>query len=335
MFDLWRRADELITTGMEHVHVLQGAFMEMFGPGMGTIDYEAGTVTFWGNGSQRIETTSVESTANMLAHVALNESVGSGRFASAGDRVSSLEVAAVIEEQLDRTFVRHSLGTEALAQGFSGIVMQLGAARDQLGAAADGAPALARVERIAREHLAEARRSIAALRPEQQHAGDVSAPRSHTTPGLEARLRRAVFVARDAHGAGPMAAAEVAVTVQGVSRRLLADVELELLRVAQAAIVNALRHAHASHVRVELSFTPVEGTGVGTLGEAVSETESGVRITIGDDGCGFDSDVVHPGRFGLVGMGERAARVGAALSVLTAPGEGTEVAMMWRPSEAS
>ena len=114
MFDLRRRAAELIAaTGMEHVHVLQGAFMEMFGPGMGTIDYEAGTVSFWVDGTQIIETTSVESTANMLAHVALDESVGSGKFAFAGDRVSILDVVTVIEEQLDRAFERRSLGTEA------------------------------------------------------------------------------------------------------------------------------------------------------------------------------------------------------------------------------
>ena len=46
MFDLRRRADEAISTmGIEHVHVLQGAFMELFGPGMGTVDYANGTVT--------------------------------------------------------------------------------------------------------------------------------------------------------------------------------------------------------------------------------------------------------------------------------------------------
>ena len=50
MFDLRRTADARIAdTGIEHIHVLQGAFMEMFSPGMGTIDYEAGAVTFWGD----------------------------------------------------------------------------------------------------------------------------------------------------------------------------------------------------------------------------------------------------------------------------------------------
>ena len=50
LFDLRRTADEAIAAiGIEHVHVLQGGFMELFGPGMGTFDHEAGTVTFWGD----------------------------------------------------------------------------------------------------------------------------------------------------------------------------------------------------------------------------------------------------------------------------------------------
>ena len=120
-------------------------------------------------------------------------------------------------------------------------------------------------------------------------------------------------------GRAPGAAAAVEVTIQGKSRRLPADVELELLRVAQAALANALRHAHARRVDVELAFT----------------SDAGVRIAVADDGCGFDPDAPHPGRFGLVGMSERAARVGAALTVVSAPGEGTEVVVMWRPAEVA
>ena len=53
MFDLRRTAGEAIAaTGIEHVHVLQGAFLAVFAPGTGTLDYEAGTVTSWGDGTQ-------------------------------------------------------------------------------------------------------------------------------------------------------------------------------------------------------------------------------------------------------------------------------------------
>ena len=114
MFDLRRRADEAIgATGIEHIHVLQGAFMEMFGPGMGTLDYDSGVVTFWGDGTRPIEVTSINDAARMVAHVALDRSVSSGKFAFAGDRVSILDAARVIEAQMGRQFERRSRGSEA------------------------------------------------------------------------------------------------------------------------------------------------------------------------------------------------------------------------------
>ena len=114
MFDLRRTADEAIAAiGIEHVHVLQGAFMALFGAGMGTIDYDAGTVTFWGDGTQPIEVTSVEDTARMTARVALDRTVQNGKFAFAGDRISILGAAEVIESQTGRTFERRPLGSEA------------------------------------------------------------------------------------------------------------------------------------------------------------------------------------------------------------------------------
>ena len=91
---------------------------------------------------------------------------------------------------------------------------------------------------------------------------------------------------------------------------------MELFRIAQAALTNALSHANARHVSIDLVFEP----------------EGGARVTVADDGVGFDLDAPHPGRFGLVGMSERAARVGAVLTLVSAPGEGTEVVVRWRPS---
>ena len=114
MFDLRRAADEKIAaTGIEHVHVLPGAFMEMFGPGRGTFDYDAETVTFWGDGTQPIEVTSVEDTARIVARVALDRTVQSGKFAFAGDKVSVVDAAKVIEAQTGRRFERRSNGSEA------------------------------------------------------------------------------------------------------------------------------------------------------------------------------------------------------------------------------
>ena len=114
MFDLRRTADEAIAAaGIEHIHVLQGAFMALFAPGMGTLDYEARTVTFWGDGTQPIEVISLEDTARMVARVALDRTVGGGKFAFAGDRISILGAAHVVEEQTGRRFERRWLGSEA------------------------------------------------------------------------------------------------------------------------------------------------------------------------------------------------------------------------------
>ena len=98
MFDLRREADERIAaTGLEHVHVLPGASMDLFLPGRGAIDLDAGTVTYWGDGRRPIEVTSVEDTARVAARVALDRAVPSGKFAVAGDRVSFEDAADVAE----------------------------------------------------------------------------------------------------------------------------------------------------------------------------------------------------------------------------------------------
>jgi uncharacterized protein YbjT (DUF2867 family) len=114
MFDLRRTADERIAaTGLEQVNVLQGAFMEMFAPGAGTINYDAATVSYWGDGSQVIELTSLDDTARMVAHIAVDQNIAGGKFAFAGDQISILEVVNVLEAQTGRKFEHHSMGSES------------------------------------------------------------------------------------------------------------------------------------------------------------------------------------------------------------------------------
>ena len=113
-FDLRRSADEKIAaTGLEQINVLQGAFMNLFLPGMGAINLDEGTVTFWGDGTQPIEATTVEDTARMTARVALDPSVEGGKFAFAGDRISFQGAADIIEAQTGVTLERRSMGSEA------------------------------------------------------------------------------------------------------------------------------------------------------------------------------------------------------------------------------
>lgn len=113
-FNMRATADERIAAlGIEHVHMLQGAFMDLFGPGSPLVDYDKGTMTFWGDGTRPIEVTSVDDTARMTARVALDRSVPNGKFAFCGDRLSFQEVADIAEKDTGKTFTRTSLGSEA------------------------------------------------------------------------------------------------------------------------------------------------------------------------------------------------------------------------------
>jgi len=113
-FDMRRTADERIEAiGLEQVNVLQGGFMELFTPGRGAIDLDAGTIGFFGDGERPVEVTSVEDTARMIARVALDRSVPAGKFAFAGDLVSFREAGEIIGRQIGRTLRPVSYGSES------------------------------------------------------------------------------------------------------------------------------------------------------------------------------------------------------------------------------
>ena len=87
------------------------------------------------------------------------------------------------------------------------------------------------------------------------------------------------------------------------------DVEEGLYRIAQEALNNALRHAHARSVSVSLHLN--------------NQT---VALEVADDGIGFDPTAAREqGGFGLRGMEERAARLGGTLTVESRPGEGSKI----------
>jgi GAF domain-containing protein len=205
------------------------------------------------------------------------------------------------------------------------------------GHAARGRPRRARRRRGRRGPGARPRRPPRARDPGRGAPVDRHAPPAALEHhGLDAAIREAVDGARDAAaGRGPRpggaerrtrgraAASRRAArgwrsTSGGRPRGLPADVEMELLRIAQAALANAVQHAHAREIRVELAVASRDGVA------------RDVRLAVTDDGRGFDADAAHPARFGCSGMSERAVRVGAVLTVVTAPGEGTQVVVMWR-----
>lgn len=181
---------------------------------------------------------------------------------------------------------------DTLAQDLVALITQLRAAdgtaddaerRRRLGLAAD----------LAAHALAEARRSVRALRP-----GPLTGSRlPEALASLAARWRETGGVT-------------CAFEVTGTPRRLVAAVETTLFRVAQEALSNVARHARASRVGITLSYL-----------------DDTVLLDVRDDGVGFDPDAVGTeGGFGLGTMRQRVRGVGGTLSVESAPGEGTAVA---------
>ena len=101
------------------------------------------------------------------------------------------------------------------------------------------------------------------------------------------------------------------VSAEGEPFRLPPDVEIGMYRIMQEALQNVSTHARASKAEVALGFSP-----------------SSVTLAISDDGQGFDLDAARrngQGRLGLLGMHERAERLGGWLAIRTATRQGTRV----------
>ena len=109
-FDRRRRADEAIAgVGIEHLHVLNGAFLDgMVGMGF---DHDARTVSFWGTGDEAFEATTVEDTARFTARAALDPDLVSGPFAIIGDRVSPNTMTDTVERITGVRYTRRSHGS--------------------------------------------------------------------------------------------------------------------------------------------------------------------------------------------------------------------------------
>jgi signal transduction histidine kinase len=186
-----------------------------------------------------------------------------------------------------------------LAQGFAAILMQLQGA--QRASAHITSPAVASsidiAVELARTHLAEARRSVGALRPNVGNGED-----------LATAIRRLADMSQRTAGM------PVDVVV-GELPRLGDGVEREILAITQEALTNAIRHSSARRVTIRASTAP----------------SVGLRLSVADDGRGIAGDRRHSG-FGMTSMQERADRIGASLTVVTAPRNGTEIVLAWEPS---
>jgi signal transduction histidine kinase len=182
---------------------------------------------------------------------------------------------------------------DTLAQGLTGIITQLEAARQ----AGDRSPHVAEACALARESLAEARRSVQALRP-----------------GALERSRLPDAIADMARGWSETSSVPLRLEVTGEPRPLPAELEVTLFRVAQEALTNAARHARSSRVGLTLSYM-----------------DDVVLLDVRDDGAGFDPARVNGQRrddgheFGLQAMAQRLRHVGGELEIESAPGAGTAI----------
>ena len=185
-----------------------------------------------------------------------------------------------------------------LAQGFGAILMQLQAAQRE------GTPLPPSVARsidvavdLARTHMVEARRSVGALRPNVGDGEDIAKA-----------LKRVAEVAR--------MTSDIPIDVHLDELPRFGDgVEREVIGIAQEALTNAVRHARAGRITIRASTV----------------RSIGLRISIADDGRGIPRER-SSGGFGMTSMQERADRIGASLTIVTAPRNGTEVVLAWEPS---
>jgi signal transduction histidine kinase len=147
---------------------------------------------------------------------------------------------------------------------------------------------------MSRHSMVEARRSVWDLRCQLLEHGDLVAAISQVV----------VPLAADGH-------AKVKVSINGTPVRLPGQKEMNLLRIAQEAVANAVNHGRPSQVNIELRYTT-----------------KFVCLNIIDDGCGFSASHTAPtGHFGLLDMRERAHSMGSELNVESEPGRGTCISL--------
>jgi PAS domain S-box-containing protein len=199
------------------------------------------------------------------------------------------EEASILEERNRMAREIH----DTLAQSFTGILVQLGAAEQVLNDDLEATQAhLETIDELARIGLAEARRSVTALRPQLLEEGD-----------LDSALHRLVTQMRAAADTG------LIYEISGTAYPLPAEVENNLLRIGQEALTNAIKYADANEIRVELVYEATQ-----------------CSLQIKDDGRGFGvGSIPSEGGFGLLGISERAERIGAQLTIHSQPGQGTAI----------
>jgi signal transduction histidine kinase len=217
----------------------------------------------------------------LAAHAAI--AIENARLFEASRELSVIEERNRLARELHDAMTQNLFSLSLTAEAAGGLVRT-----DPARAEAD----IEHVRRLARETQVELRSLIFELRPPRLEAD-----------GLVATVGKDLEVLGRAHGL------KADLRVHGTPE-LASTVEVELYRIVQEALNNAVRHARAESVAVD-----------------VDVTDGNVTITVRDDGVGFDpaARAIRERRLGLTSMRERAESLGGALTIETAPRSGTTV----------
>ncbi|MCU0521204.1 MAG: histidine kinase [Anaerolineae bacterium] len=161
----------------------------------------------------------------------------------------------------------------------------------------EGLRNLEELRQLTRGALAEMRTLLLEMRPESLARSDLRSLLTQLTEAFVGRVR-----------------VPVDLTMQG-DCELTQEVKLSFYRVAQEALNNIAKHSGARRVELRVDCEPGH-----------------VHMAIRDDGLGFDADSVPSDHLGLAIMHERAGSIGASLVIESQMGEGTSVALDWRPA---
>jgi signal transduction histidine kinase len=198
-----------------------------------------------------------------------------------------------LEERLaERTRVAQELH-DTLFQGVLSASMQLHVAVDSLPEDAPTRPAFDRVLQMMRQVVDEGRNTVRGLR---------STNGAHDLEQLFSRIPQELNLQEEVG---------FRIIVEGAALPLEPGIRTEVYSIGREALVNAFRHSRASQIQMELEYA-----------------SSQLRLLVRDNGGGIDPQVVQSGRdghWGLLGMRERAERIGAKLKVASSHSDGTEV----------
>jgi signal transduction histidine kinase len=204
------------------------------------------------------------------------------------------ELSLRLEERLaERTRIAQELH-DTLLQDFLSASMQLHVANDQLAADSAAKPLVVRVLDMMGRAIEEGRKTVQGLRSSSGGSQDLEQAFS--------RIQHELAITEPAC---------LRVIVEGAARPLRPAIGDEIYLIGREALANAFRHSGASEIEVELEYAADQ-----------------LRLLVRDNGCGIPSEILQfdrDGHWGLLGMRERAERIGARLRILSRAAAGLEI----------